>query len=53
MADLSHWSEFDYVVVNDDFDRATTDLEAIVRGNGEHLVRNRPEAKELVRRLLQ
>ncbi|HVF16629.1 MAG TPA: guanylate kinase [Steroidobacteraceae bacterium] len=53
MADLSHWSEFDYVVVNDDFERATTDLESILRGNGEHLRRDRAEVRELVRTLLQ
>ena len=32
IADMSHWNEFDYVVVNDDFERATADLEAIVAG---------------------
>jgi guanylate kinase len=53
MADLSHWSEFDYVVVNDDFERATADLESILRGNGEHLLRDRTEVRELVRTLLQ
>lgn len=50
--DMSHWSEFDYVVINDDFERATAELEAIVRGTGEHLRRDRPEVKELVERLL-
>jgi guanylate kinase len=53
IADLSHWSEFDYVVVNDDFDRATAELEAIVRGDGEHLLRDRPEIQQLVRDLLR
>jgi len=52
IADLSHWTEFDYIVINDDFTRATDELEAIVRGQGEHLVRDRPEVRELVRSLL-
>jgi guanylate kinase len=52
LADLSHWSEFDYIVVNDDFDRATEDLQAIVSGQGEHLRRDRPELRELLARLL-
>jgi guanylate kinase len=43
---MSHWSEFDYVVVNDDFDRALDDLEAVLTGQGEHL---RPDRPELVR----
>jgi guanylate kinase len=32
--DMTHWHEFDYVVVNDDFDRALEDLVAIVGGHG-------------------
>ncbi len=52
LEDLSHWSEFDYVVINDDFERAASDLEAIVRGTGEHLRRDRPEITALIARLL-
>ena len=52
LADLSHWSEFDYIVVNDDFERATADLQAIVTGQGEQLRRDRPELRELLARLL-
>jgi guanylate kinase len=51
-ADLSHWNEFDYIVVNDDFDRATADLQAIVTGQGEHLRRDRAELRELLAKLL-
>jgi guanylate kinase len=53
IADLSHWSEFDYVVVNDDFERASADLEAIVQGKGEHLTRHRAQVRELVDRLMR
>ena len=52
LADLSHWSEFDYIVVNDDFDRATADLQAIVTGQGEHLRRDRAELRDLLAKLL-
>jgi guanylate kinase len=52
LADLSHWNEFDYIVVNDDFDRATQELQAIVTGQGEHLRRERAELRELLARLL-
>lgn len=52
LADLSHWSEFDYIVINDDFARATADLQAIVTGQGEHLRRDRQELRELLARLL-
>ena len=35
VSDMSHWREFDYVVVNDDFETAVADLMAIVRGHGQ------------------
>jgi len=50
--DLSHWAEFDYVVVNDRFEAALADLHAIVSGQGEHLRAGRPEIKELAAELL-
>ncbi len=31
-AEMSHWQEFEYVIVNDDFDQALDDLAALVRG---------------------
>jgi guanylate kinase len=52
IADLSHWNEFDYIVINDDFARATVDLEAIVAGQGEHLRRDRAELQALIAKLL-
>jgi len=52
IADMSHWAEFDYVVVNDDFEQAVSDLQAIVAGRGEHLRRERTELGELSKRLL-
>jgi guanylate kinase len=52
IADLSHWNEFDYIVINDDFSRACADLEAIVTGTGEHLRRERAEVQALIAQLL-
>jgi len=40
--EISHWAEFRYVVVNDDFDTALTELTAIVRGRGQDFRSNRP-----------
>ena len=42
VTEMSHWSEFRYVVVNDDFERALADLLAIVHGSGEALRAGRP-----------
>jgi guanylate kinase len=52
IVDMSHWNEFDYVVVNDNFARATADLETIVAGQGAALTRDRSELQTLVPRLL-
>ena len=51
-ADMSHYREFDYVVVNDDFETALAQLERIVAGHGEALRSERGELKELLRQLL-
>jgi guanylate kinase len=48
VADMQHWSEFDYVVVNDQFERAVDDLQAIVHGDGAASAATRPQLPELV-----
>jgi guanylate kinase len=37
ISEISHYREFDYVVLNDDFDTALADLRRIVLGQGEDL----------------
>jgi len=34
VSEMSHYQEFDHVVVNDDFETAMKDLQAIIRGDG-------------------
>lgn len=52
-AEISHWNEFDFVIINDDFDQALADLQSIVR----HRKPRRPEQKnrndDLVAELLK
>lgn len=52
-AEISHWNEFDFVIINDDFDQALADLQSIVR----HRKLRRPEQKnrndDLVAELLK
>ena len=50
--DMSHYIEFDYVVVNDDFDKAVADLRRIIDGKGENLKSSRPELQPLLGELL-
>jgi guanylate kinase len=50
--DMSHYGEFDYLVVNDDFDKAVADLKRIIDGKGGDLKSTRPELKPLLAELL-
>jgi guanylate kinase len=52
VSDMTHWKEFDYVVVNDDFDKSLQELASIVAGNGVALKCDRPELKTITARLI-
>jgi guanylate kinase len=50
--EMSHWRNFDYVIVNHNFDAALADLESILDGRGEGCRADRPELAALTRELL-
>ncbi len=50
--DITHFGEFDYVVINDRFDRALADLQAIVEDRGGQLTAQRAEVASLAAKLL-
>ena len=50
--DIGHWTEFDFVVINDRFDQAVEDLHAVVRERGDPLVAARPDVERLAAELL-
>jgi guanylate kinase len=52
VGDMTHCREFDYVVVNDDFEHAVGDLMRIVSGKGEDLRAGREELEPLLKELL-
>ena len=52
VSEMSHWREFDYVVVNRDFDQALAELEAIFDGRGEASRPDRPGLAPLVNELI-
>lgn len=52
VSDMTHWDEFDYVVVNDEFSRAVEELRAIVEGRGAALTASRAGLAPLLERLL-
>ena len=51
-SDMSHWKEFDYVVINDELERAVADLEAILAGSGDHLATGNETVRAAVRTIL-
>jgi len=52
VADMSHYREFGYVVVNDDFDEAVADLRRVVEGQGKAWRSDRPTLRPLLAELL-
>ena len=52
-SDMSHYDEFDYVVVNDRFERAAAELGAILDGGGGELRSNRPDLAPLIATLVR
>jgi guanylate kinase len=51
--DMTHWSDFDYVVVNDRFEHALAGLQDVVLNRGEHLRGQRAEVVQLTAELLR
>ena len=52
VGDMSHWREFAYVVVNDDFTRALREIAEILAGRGDASRADRPSLQPLVAMLL-
>ncbi|HHQ13843.1 MAG TPA: guanylate kinase [Chromatiales bacterium] len=50
--DISHWQEFDYVVVNDDLDTAVAALQEILAGHGEPYSSASPDIRARVMAIL-
>jgi len=51
--DISHWPEFDHVVINADLDQAAAELLAILAGESTMTQTGRPEVRARVSRLLE
>jgi guanylate kinase len=50
--DMSHWDEFDYVIINDDLADSVARLEAIVAGQGVENRRDHPPLRGRIERIL-
>ncbi|MBT8120673.1 MAG: guanylate kinase [Gammaproteobacteria bacterium] len=52
ISEMSHYVEFDYLIINDDFDEARDNLAAIIRGNRMLHVQQQQKHADLLARLL-
>ncbi len=50
--DITHWHEFDYVIINDALERALVGLEAILAGRGEAFATGDPGQSEAAARIV-
>ncbi|HMB72532.1 MAG TPA: guanylate kinase [Gammaproteobacteria bacterium] len=53
LADMSHWREFDYALVNDDVDTAADELHGIIHGESERCSTRNPAVVERVRAIIE
>ena len=51
--EISHWSEFDYLIINDNFDQALADLQSIVRHRKLHRPDQQDHYDDLLAELLE
>ena len=52
LSDMSHWDEFDHVIINDDLNRAIDDLEAVLAGEGESSATSNELLQRAVERII-
>ncbi len=52
LSDLGHWEEFDYVIVNDDFDTAVEEMQAIVQCDATEQSISNPDVRAFAASLL-
>ncbi len=51
-SDMTHWDEFDHIIINDDLDQAVADLEAVLDGRGEHTATENVALRRAVARIV-
>jgi guanylate kinase len=51
-AEISHWDEFEFLIINDEFEKAVTDLHSIVRKHRPHRENQQKRIESLLAELL-
>ena len=52
LSDMSHWTEFDHVIINDDLNQAIADLEDVLDGEGEASATSNRALRRAVERII-
>ena len=52
LGDMSHWHEFDHVIVNDELGAAVSQLERVIAGGGEESRSDNPELASKIEKIL-
>jgi len=52
LSDMSHWDEFDHVIINDDLNQAISDLEGVLAGNSEATATSNVALRRAVERII-
>ncbi len=52
LSDMSHWDEFDYVIINDKLEQAVADLENVLAGRGYNCARANVSLRRAVSRII-
>lgn len=52
LSDMSHWDEFDYIIINDKLDQAVDDLEMVLAGDGNSCARANVAVRRVVSRIV-
>jgi guanylate kinase len=52
LSDMQHYDEFDYIIINDELDRAIAELHAVLRGEGEANRADNPALLEQIKNIL-
>ena len=52
LSDMSHWTEFDHVIINDDLNQAIADLEDVLDGEGEASATSNVALRRAVERII-
>jgi guanylate kinase len=50
--DMTHWDEFDFVIVNEDLNTAVSELEAVVNGKGDANRSSNPELRKTLQSIV-